>query len=71
MGHRRHNNAQKSRRQAAWNHFELILGTFKYFCEFCLFSLFLVDFFYLIGEFLKGCGGATFLTERVGGPPYF
>jgi hypothetical protein len=34
--------------------FELILGTFRYFNEFKLFFAELVDFFYLIGEFLKG-----------------
>jgi hypothetical protein len=68
LGHRRHRNAQKSLKQAVWDHFELILGTFCDFFHFHLFSLILVDFFYLIGELFERVGGTTFLAERVGDP---
>jgi hypothetical protein len=41
LGHKRHQNAQKSQNQAVWDHFELILGTFG---DFSPFSLILVVF---------------------------
>jgi hypothetical protein len=34
LGHGRHKNAQKWLRQAVWDFFVLILGTFRYFLRF-------------------------------------
>jgi hypothetical protein len=52
MGHKRHGNAQKSLKQAVWDHFELILGTLGT-CDFSPFSPYFGCFFYLIGEKFK------------------
>jgi hypothetical protein len=61
---------KKSCKQAAWDHFELILSTFKYFCEFCLFFLFWLIFL-LKRIIFERVWGYQFFGRKGGGAPLF